>query len=218
MTIRLLLIDGDAVFRDHVGVQLTRAGDFTVTALVDGRTATTGGHDAAVLDAGLVAPSATSLCANWRAAGQTFPVIVLTPAGDPAMAAAALEAGADGWLAKPLRLADLLARVRAAVHGGDGPGVALGPYQFRAGAKELIAGDRPIRLTEKETQILQFLLAAAGQTVSRETLLGEVWGYAAAVTTHTLETHIYRLRQKIEADPAEARLLATEPGGYRLNI
>ena len=218
MTIRLLLIDGDAVFRDHVGVQLTRAGDFTVTALADGRTAAAAGHDAAVLDAGLAAPSAPSLCANWRAAGETFPVIVLTPPDNPAMAASALDAGADGWLAKPLRLADLLARVRAAVRGGDGPGVAFGPYQFRAGAKELIAGDRPIRLTEKETQILQFLLAAAGQTVSRETLLGEVWGYAAAVTTHTLETHIYRLRQKIEADPAEARLLATEPGGYRLNI
>ena len=170
MTIRLLLIDGDAVFRDHVGVQLTRAGDFTVTALADGRTAAAAGHDAAVLDAGLAAPSAPSLCANLRAAGETFPVIVLTPPDNPAMAASALDAGADGWLAKPLRLADLLARVRAAVRGGDGPGVALGPYQFRAGAKELIAGDRPIRLTEKETQILQFLLAAAGQTVSRETM------------------------------------------------
>ena len=119
MTIRLLLIDGDAVFRDHVGVQLTRAGDFTVTALADGRTAAAAGHDAAVLDAGLAAPSAPSLCANWRAAGETFPVIVLTPPDNPAMAAAALDAGADGWLAKPLRLADLLARVRAAVRGGQ---------------------------------------------------------------------------------------------------
>ena len=109
MTIRLLLIDGDAVFRDHVGVQLTRAGDFTVTALADGRPAAAAGHDAAVLDAGLAAPSAPSLCANWRAAGETFPVIVLTPPDNPAMASAALDAGADGWLSKPLRLADLLA-------------------------------------------------------------------------------------------------------------
>lgn len=217
MTIRVVLIDGDAVFRAHVGAQLTRAGDFAVTALDNGRTVAARAHDAAVLDAGLTAPSAEALCAGWRAAGETLPVLVLAPADDPAAATAALDAGADGWLAKPLRLADLLARLRAAVRGGDGPGMAVGRFHFRPGAKELIAGDRHIRLTEKETQILQFLLAAGGQTVSRETLLQEVWGYAAAVTTHTLETHIYRLRQKIEADPAAARLLATEPGGYRLN-
>ena len=106
MTIRLLLIDGDAVFRDHVGVQLTRAGDFTVTALADGRPAAAAGHDAAVLDAGLAAPSAPSLCANWRAAGETFPVIVLTPPDNPAMAAAALTpvpmAGSPNRCASPI--------------------------------------------------------------------------------------------------------------------
>ena len=217
MTIRVVLIDGDAVFRDHVGVQLTRAGDFSVTALENGRTVAARDHDAAVLDAGLAAPSAEALCAGWRAAGEALPVLVLTPADDPAAATAALDAGADGWLAKPLRLKDLLARLRAVARGGGGPGMAVGRFHFRPGAKELIAGDRHIRLTEKETQILQFLLAAGGQTVSRETLLHEVWGYAAAVTTHTLETHIYRLRQKIEVDPAAARLLATAPGGYRLD-
>jgi len=77
-------------------------------------------------------------------------------------------------------------------------------------------GDEKIRLTEKETNILRFLFAQGNVTVARETLLHEVWGYNAQVTTHTLETHIYRLRQKIESNPSEAKLLLTEDGGYRL--
>ena len=76
--------------------------------------------------------------------------------------------------------------------------------------------DRKIKLTEKETAILKFLYRAGGKTVSREDMLGEVWGYSAAVNTHTLETHIYRLRQKIEDSPRESKIVITEPGGYRL--
>jgi DNA-binding response OmpR family regulator len=76
--------------------------------------------------------------------------------------------------------------------------------------------DRKIRLTEKETAILKFLYRAGDKPVAREVLLDEVWGYNAAVATHTLETHIYRLRQKIERDPSNATILVTEPGGYRL--
>ena len=76
--------------------------------------------------------------------------------------------------------------------------------------------DKKIRLTEKETNILKYLYRAGGKPVARDELLAEVWGYNAAVTTHTLETHIYRLRQKVEPDPAHARLLLTDAGGYRL--
>ena len=78
--------------------------------------------------------------------------------------------------------------------------------------------EKKIRLTEKETNILKFLYRANDSVVARDTLLHEVWGYNAGVTTHTLETHIYRLRQKIEPNPSEARLLVTESGGYRLVI
>jgi DNA-binding response OmpR family regulator len=74
-----------------------------------------------------------------------------------------------------------------------------------------------VRLTEKETSILKYLCRIGNKVVPRDVLLSEVWGYNAGVTTHTLETHIYRLRQKIEADPSNAVLLVTEPGGYRLN-
>ena len=78
-------------------------------------------------------------------------------------------------------------------------------------------GDKKIRLTEKETAILKYLYRAGNKPVSRDTLLGEVWGYNSGVTTHTLETHIYRLRQKIEEDPSHAQILLTEQGGYRLS-
>ena len=82
----------------------------------------------------------------------------------------------------------------------------------------LDAAGKKLRLTEKETNILKYLYRAGGKTISREELLSEVWGYNAGVTTHTLETHVYRLRQKIEPDPANARLLITDAGGYRLQL
>ena len=94
---------------------------------------------------------------------------------------------------------------------------SVGPYSFRPGSKMLTgANARKVRLTEKETAILRFLYRAGQQPVSRETLLQEVWGYNSGVTTHTLETHIYRLRQKIEPEPGQARLLLTDAGGYGL--
>jgi DNA-binding response OmpR family regulator len=93
----------------------------------------------------------------------------------------------------------------------------VGPYEFRPAQKLLLdAAKKKVRLTEKETNILKYLYRAGGKPVAREELLAEVWGYNAGVTTHTLETHIYRLRQKIEPDSASARLLLTEAGGYRL--
>jgi hypothetical protein len=91
-------------------------------------------------------------------------------------------------------------------------------YSFKPSAKMLLArdGSRKLHLTEKETAILKYLYRVGDRAVPREMLLDQVWGYNAGVTTHTLETHIYRLRQKIEPDPASPRLLVTEAGGYRL--
>ena len=115
---------------------------------------------------------------------------------------------------------ELLARIRAHLRQRESSEEALfriGPYTFQPGAKHLIGekGNK-LRLTEKETAILRFLYRAGQAVISREVLLREVWGYNANVTTHTLETHIYRLRQKIERDPAKAQLLVTATGGYKL--
>ena len=132
-----------------------------------------------------------------------------------------LDSGANDYVTKPFKFPVLLARVRAQLrqheHSEDAV-FKLGPYLFRPATKSLVTEDKTkILLTEKETNILKFLYRAQTNVVPRDTLLKEVWGYNAAVMTHTLETHIYRLRQKIEPDPTNARLLLTEAGGYRLN-
>jgi DNA-binding response OmpR family regulator len=131
-----------------------------------------------------------------------------------------LESGANDYVAKPFRFAVLLARIRAQLRQHEASEDAVftvGPYSFRPGSKMLTgANAKKVRLTEKETAILRFLYRAGQSPVSRETLLQEVWGYNSGVTTHTLETHIYRLRQKIEKDAANPEILVTEAGGYKL--
>ena len=133
-----------------------------------------------------------------------------------------LEAGASDYVTKPFRFGVLLARIRTRLRQYEMTESAqfnLGSYQFKPSVKTLVREDESkIRLTEKETNILRLLLRAGGETVTRDKLLEEVWGYNAQVTTHTLETHVYRLRQKIEEDPSNSELLITEAGGYRLNI
>lgn len=147
-------------------------------------------------------------------------VIVLVHGDDEAAIDAILTAGAHDVLTKPLRAATLLTRVRRLwreVAVADADRLSLGPYSFDVEQRVLHdpVTDRRVRLTEKEAAILLHLHQAAGP-VERTTLLHEVWGYNDQITTHTLETHIYKLRQKIEANPSDARLLLTEGGGYRL--
>ena len=125
-------------------------------------------------------------------------------------------------LTKPFRLGVLLARLRAQLRQHEQSEDAvfvIGPYTFQPSGKILLdeADQRIIRLTEKETSILKYLYRAGDKAVDRDTLLGELWGYNTGVTTHTLETHVYRLRQKIERDPSKATILVTEQGGYRLS-
>jgi DNA-binding response OmpR family regulator len=161
------------------------------------------------------------LCQLLRRGGIQVPIIMLTGADSEADTVLGLDSGADDYVTKPFRLGVLLARLRANLrqseHSDDAQFV-IGPYTFRPSAKLLTdpSGGRKVRLTEKETAILKYLHRAGDQAIARDTLLGEVWGYNAGVTTHTLETHVYRLRQKIERDPANAEILVTETGGYRL--
>ena len=132
-----------------------------------------------------------------------------------------LESGANDYVTKPFRINVLLARLRAHLRQherSEDAVMTIGPYEFHPAAKMLMekGGKKKIRLTDKEASILKYLFRAGDRPVARDVLLNEVWGYNAGVTTHTLETHIYRLRQKIEKDPANAAILITDRGGYRL--
>ena len=151
-----------------------------------------------------------------------MPVIMLTGADAEADVVRGLNAGANDYIAKPFRLPELLARVRAQLRTFDNSEAAvftIGPYQFRPSAKQLLepGRNRKVRLTDKECRVLKYLLRADNVAVDRATLLAEVWGFNSGVTTHTLETHVYRLRQKMEADPSNPRLLMTDRGAYRLD-
>ncbi len=224
----ILVVDDDAMLCEMLTEQLQVDGEFTVTeaatiADAEGKaTATDSRFDALILDVGLPDGDGRDLCADLRRRGMRMPIIMLTGSDEEADVVRGLNAGANDYIAKPFRLAELLARLRAQLRiyeNSEDAVFTIGPYTFRPSAKLLQEPikNRRIRLTEKEAAILKFLYRAGIRPVPRQVLLNEVWGYNAAVTTHTLETHIYRLRQKIEPDPGNARLLITEGGGYRLD-
>lgn len=222
---RILIVDDDEALRQALAEQLGQQGEFASTecgtAEAALEAAKTHRFDAILLDVGLPDMDGRELCRHMRSAGISAPILMLTAADGEADTVMGLEAGANDYVTKPFRLSVLLARLRAHLRQNERSEdavFAIGPYTFRPGAKLMTdsTGRRKIRLTEKETAILRYLYHAGSQVIGRDTLLGEVWGYNAGVTTHTLETHVYRLRQKIERDPARAEILITEPGGYRL--
>lgn len=221
---RILLVDDDNALRESLKEQLNLQNEFVVTDAATGASglekAKNETPDLVILDVGLPDLDGREVCRLMRKANVRCPIMMLTGHDGEADQILGLDAGANDYLTKPFRFNILLARIRAHMrsHAQSEDAVfKIGPYSFRPSAK-LLQGpnNTKIRLTEKETSILKFLFRAGDKVVGRETLLHEVWGYNPAVTTHTLETHIYRLRQKIESDPTHARLLVTESGGYRL--
>ncbi len=224
----ILIVDDDDALRAMLVEQLAVDGEFSASEAQSARDAeariTSGQarYDALILDVGLPDGDGRDLCARLRRHGVKVPIIMLTGADEEADVVRGLDSGANDYIAKPFRMAELLARLRAQLRifeNSEDAVFTIGPYVFRPAAKLLQepSRNRRIRLTEKEAAILKYLYRAGTRPVGRQVLLNEVWGYNAAVTTHTLETHIYRLRQKIEPDPANARLLLTEGGGYRLD-
>jgi len=225
-TRRIVLAVGDPGERIALAGHLAGSG-FEVTPM-DGATTmrlTSGAapaeFDALVLDAGPGGLNGAALCAEMRRGGVTQPILVLHDGGEDVVHC--LNAGANDGLARPVRALELAARLRAHLrqHGArPGAVLAVGPYLFRPDRRELeaVAGGPCIRLTVIEAEILRFLHAADGRPVPRQVLLHEVWGYRAGVTTHTVETHIYRLRRKIEPEPGRRLLLLSEAEGYLLNL
>ena len=221
----ILIVDDDAALRQSLGEQLRLYEEFTAHEVDNGSSALevvkSQRFDLILLDVGLPDIDGREVCKLMRRAGVKVPIIMLTGADTEADTILGLDAGANDYVAKPFRLGVLLARIRSQLRQheqSEDATFTIGPYTFKPASKLLVGGESnsKIRLTEKETAILKYLYRAKDRVVAREILLNEVWGYNAAVATHTLETHIYRLRQKIEVDPSNAQLLITEGGGYRL--
>ena len=222
---RILLVDDDDALREALVEQLLLHEEFLTTAESTGTAALeatrTSHFDLILLDIGLPDFDGREVCRLMRRSGLRTPVIMLTGAESEADTILGLDSGANDYVVKPFHLGVLLARIRAQLRQherSEDATFTIGPFNFRPSAKTLQDDktNRKIRLTEKEAAILKFLYRAREQVTSRDVLLNEVWGYNAGVTTHTLETHVYRLRQKIERDPSQAEILVTTLGGYRL--
>jgi len=220
----ILVVEANPALRHSLAEQLELNGEF-IAAECDSAAAAMAAvrlqrFAAVLLDVGLPDIDGRQLCRDMRGAGIGAPIVLLGDADGDAETVLAFDAGASDYVTKPFRLNVLLARLRAHLRQSElseDAVLTIGPYAFRPSAKLLSdeSGRKKVRLTEKETAILKFLYRA-GRAIGRDMLLDEVWGYSAGVTTHTLETHVYRLRRKIERDPAKAEILVTEPGGYRL--
>lgn len=224
---RILLVDDDELLRETLIDQFNLHDEYNVEPAATAneaieRVRAEAHIDLMLLDVGLPDMDGREACRVMRKNGFKSPIIMLTGADSDADTILGLEAGANDYVVKPFKFGVLMARVRAHLRSHEQSEDAvfkLGPYEFRPAVKMLVNdADKKIRLTEKETSILKFLYRAGGKSVTRDVLLDEVWGYNSGVTTHTLETHVYRLRQKIEPDPSNASLLLTEGGGYRLSL
>lgn len=197
---KIALLEPDASVRAALAEQLQLNGEFECIESADADTALV-----------LLAPSEQlpieDICAGLRAGGVRAPIILL---GD---------GEADDVVSKPFRFSTLMSAIRAQLRqsGKSDDGVRLGQFEFWPSEKALVdaSGERQ-RLTEKETAMLKYLLRSADEVVGREELLAQVWGYNSGVTTHTLETHVYRLRQKLGQNESGGEILITEAGGYRL--
>lgn len=221
---KLLLVDDDEDLRSSLAEQLMLHEEFTILQAATGVEAVAAARnqspDLVLLDVGLPDMDGREAVKLLRREGYANPIIMVTGHTSDADTVLGLESGANDYIAKPFRFNVLLARIRVQLRQfeqSDDATFVIGPYIFHPRAKHLSTSrGGKLRLTEKETAILRFLHKAAPNTVTREVLLRDVWGYNANVTTHTLETHIYRLRQKIEEDPVRAKLLITDGGGYKL--
>jgi DNA-binding response OmpR family regulator len=223
-TRKILIVDDDPGLREALMEQLSLHEEFEAVAAENGskgvQAAKVGQIDLVIMDVELPDIDGREAVRILRKHGFKSPIIMLTGHDTDSDTILGFESGANDYVSKPFHFAVLLARIRAQLRQHEASEDAvftIGPYTFRPSSKILLnpKGNK-IRLTEKETSILRYLFRAGQKSISHETLLQEVWGYKSGVTTHTLETHIYRLRQKIESDATAPAILVTESGGYKL--
>jgi two-component system KDP operon response regulator KdpE len=175
--------------------------------------------EAVILDLVLPDGSGTDVCRElrtWSAA----PVIVLSAVGDESEKVAALDAGADDYVTKPVGIDELLARLRAALRraGSAGePVIAVGELEVDLERREVRMAGSPVHLTPHEFELLRFLARNQGKLVTHRMILQEVWGPGYGDATNILHVNVSQLRRKLEPDPSRPRYMLTEAGvGYRL--
>ena len=222
---KVLIVDGDRDLQETLKEQFEVNSEFITDVVSSGHGAIDKTlehyYDIILVDSRLPDIDGTVVCTAMRQNGIKSPIVMLSEIDTDEATILALDAGANDYVIKPFRVNVLMARLRARIREAEQSEHAvfqIGHYSFHPIDKSMHdnRNEQKIRLTEKETAIVKFLYLASDNVVSRDTLLGEVWGYNAGVTTHTLETHVYRLRQKIEEDPSNAVILVTEPKGYRI--
>jgi DNA-binding response OmpR family regulator len=221
---KILVIEDDLELRGALTDQLSLYEEYEAVAAENGnkgvQMAKTEQIDLVIMDVGLPDIDGREAARILRRNGFKAPMIMLTGHDTDSDIVLGLESGANDYVTKPFRFAVLLARVRTLLRQyetSEDAVFTIGPYTFRPSSKLLLnLNGGKVRLTEKETSILRRLYRAGQRSVPRQTLLQEVWGYNSEVTTHTLETHIYRLRQKIEKNAIVPAILITEVGGYKL--
>jgi DNA-binding response OmpR family regulator len=179
------------------------------------------GPDLVLLDVTMPRLSGWDVLRGLREKQRDIPVIMLTARGEEADRVLGLELGADDYVSKPFSLRELLARVRAVLR-RPGPRqrletFAFGDVRLHVRARQVFKAGREVRLTRKEFDLLRYLVEHQGEVVMRDRLLDEVWGYEQFPTTRTVDTHVLRLRQKLESDPDRpVHLLTVHGQGYRL--
>lgn len=221
----ILIVEDDPEFRRTLVEQLRLHEEFEIGEADTGQAAIARAeqtnYNAILLDIGLPDMDGRDVCRVLRRKGIHSPVIMLTALDSDADAILGLDSGANDYVTKPFRIGVLLARIRTHIRQhemSEDASFAVGPYTFRPALKllERADGRKDINLSDKENAILKHLYRAGDTSVSCETLYSEIWGYSTSLMTHTLQTHIYRLRQKIETDPSRPAILLSENGGYRL--
>ena len=221
----ILLIDTDKILHATLSEQFRLYEEFKITCVTTLKEGTellyAKKFNVIILDATLTETDGRIALCTIRSAGAGSSIVILMNSGVEPATWLSADTNAYGIVEKPFRFRDLMDCIRTQISQREAYGevqLSIGPYTFKPNTKMLWSeeAERCVRLTEKETSILRFLFLAGERVVDRNTLLDEVWGYNLEVTTHTLETHVYRLRQKIERDPANAEIIITEPGGYRL--
>lgn len=222
---RLLIIDADPYMREIVRQQLAVEGFDNVIELGEfadfDKVFSNANPDLILLDVNLPDGNGIDICHSLRQKGFVKPIVMLIAKDAEDDIVPAFEAGANDYITKPLRLGELIALIRTQLHQFN----ASDDLRFKTGDTNFVLANKVLReirtermqaLTEKEATILQFLHRAFPAGVTKEELLAEVWGFQNGISTHTLETHIYRLRQKI-GRLTEKQIILTIEKGYRLS-